>query len=798
MAGGVDGGVAGVGAQDARTSELCTARGSAEQLQNIDDVEDLLAPLDVDGFRNLDKNHTEPSEVPNNCGAWPSTVNMYEDVLPSPKTRVTLAVFNKEPETDYINANFVRDRAGNMTWIAAQGPLDTTVNAFWRMIWEKSVPVIVMLTRTMEGGVKKCAKYLPKSVGVAEQRGLFKITLDSFGAFPEDQARQTCFKSFLTMSLRKKDGTVETRRVIHFWLNSWPDHGRPANAAHMLTLAASIRTLRTAAKSKVQRPTVVHCSAGVGRTGTFISMIDVLDAVHSGEKVDILQIITRLRQDRCRMVTSVMQYEFLWDAAYEYICVGGNVLKHRVKTLPTISKGINPGFTLSGPTSVHVGNVNDELLNAFFIKSVKPGSVAANAGFEAGDRIDEISHDGIPMGRGGKKLAFRLHGKTLGQVTAEILRGISTQQPVHFKVSKQKIAMEAQQQLKDEEEAEARHALDVEEEDESAPKVQRRIAQMKALYKREKELEEDEADEDAFVEAVEEYEEQQDREYEERVLKEMEELATEKAEEYMSMDASAARMNSAELKNEVISRYVGRALGVQDSFDPDAAYLSSVRIDADEEESQVIEKETSFTSVDKQNWNDSQFMSHMFGYKRSKSYTQAQMEGAIRAPAEINPEILSAKGIKEITPKEAEAAGVPRYIFRKIDTNHDGKVSVQELRKASLDGLLTIQELEAEAAAAAAGPQAGPAESQGRRRESARGSRKWSTTSNVAVGITIEPEASAGPSVGEPGTPFREMEFVEPGESELNSPPPVFGSMLDMGQVGIVADGDHFVPVVEC
>lgn len=59
-----------------------------------------------------------------------------------------------------------------------------------------------------------------------------------------------------------------------------------------------------------------------------------------------------------------MQYEFLWDAAYEYICVGGNVLKHRVKTLPTISKGINPGFTLSGPTSVHVGNVNVRSLHS--------------------------------------------------------------------------------------------------------------------------------------------------------------------------------------------------------------------------------------------------------------------------------------------------------------------------------------------------------------------------------------------------------------------------------------------------
>lgn len=74
----------------------------------------------------------------------------------------------------------------------------------------------------------------------------------------------------------------------------------------MIELAASIRTLRNAAKSKLQRPTLVHCSAGVGRTGSFLAMIDALDAIHAGQKVDILEIIGRLRNDRCRLVRAAL------------------------------------------------------------------------------------------------------------------------------------------------------------------------------------------------------------------------------------------------------------------------------------------------------------------------------------------------------------------------------------------------------------------------------------------------------------------------------------------------------------
>eukprot|EP00037_Helgoeca_nana_P037753 m.17438 g.17438 ORF g.17438 m.17438 type:complete len:786 (+) comp9325_c0_seq1:2-2359(+) len=752
---------------------------SIGQPKNVD-VDDLLEPLDVEGFRNLDKMHTAPQEVPNDCAVWPSTVNMYEDVLPDPETRVKLAVFENNPATDYINANYVRDRAGNFTWIAAQGPMESTTNAFWRMAWEKKVPVIIMLTRTMEDGVPKCAKYLPGTLAVPEQHGLFEVTLDSFGAFPENQTRQTCYKSYLTIALKKKDGSVEKRQVIHFWLNSWPDHGRPRNAAHMIELAASIRTLRNAAKSKLQRPTLVHCSAGVGRTGSFLAMIDALDAIHAGQKVDILEIIGRLRNDRCRLVNSVLQYEFLWDAAYEYICMGNNVIKHKMKELPRLEHGTNPGFTLSGPNAVHSGNANDELLNAFFIKSVKPGSVAEKSGFEAGDRIYEITHAGIPTGKDQKPLVFRLKGKTLDVVMAELKRGIATGKPVQMKVAKQKIAMGAQLHFRDEEAREQQDggSTRYEEDDEdSAPKMQRRIEHMKSLYRRQKESAADDAEEDAIVQAAEEYEDQQDREYEERVLLEMEELASEQVEEFLALDASAARLNSTELKNEVISKFVGQALGVSDSYDPDCG-MTNVCVDIPDEEhpAQAVTKEVSFSAVDQQHWNDDEFMDHMFGHVRTQSYTQANGgQNSMRTTGQLTPKILDNAPECELRPDEAEAAGVSRQIFRQLDTDHDGKITIKQLRKASLAGLLGPLAQPETASAVTVNPTG------------------WSTTNNIAAEASMASRRSS--------LAYKTAEFSEPNENdfELNSPPPPMDTMINMstGCTGVVQEGDTYIPVVD-
>jgi len=169
-------------------------------------LQDLLAPLDVRSYRELDKMHTAPEEVDNGHGVWPSKVNMYQDVLPNPKTRVRLATFNSDPSTDYINANYVRDRSGKFTWIAAQGPMDSTINNFWRMIWEKKIPVVIMLTKTVEGNVKKCAKYLPKLVGRPERRGFFDVTLESFEGYPEGNGKKKLF------SVKYKDDTQAEKR----------------------------------------------------------------------------------------------------------------------------------------------------------------------------------------------------------------------------------------------------------------------------------------------------------------------------------------------------------------------------------------------------------------------------------------------------------------------------------------------------------------------------------------------------------------------------------------------------------
>lgn len=641
--------------------------------------------------------HTAPEEVDNGHGVWPSKVNMYQDVLPNPKTRVRLATFNSDPSTDYINANYVRDRSGKFTWIAAQGPMDSTINNFWRMIWEKKIPVVIMLTKTVEGNVKKCAKYLPKLVGRPERRGFFDVTLESFEGFPEGNGKKSCFRSNIKMTLRRKNGTVEERSLIHFWLNSWPDHGRPKNATHMLTLAASIRKLRNSVKRKLLRPTLVHCSAGVGRTGSFIAMIDILDAVEAGEKVDINAIIARIRNDRCRLVNSVLQYEFLWDAAYEYLYNGIHAVKCKEITLPRLEPGTNPGFTLSGPRVVHVGNVNDEILNAFFIKSVKPGSVADKSGFEPGQRIEEISHAGIPKDKNGIQKVFRMKGKTLTVVKGELLRGIAAREPVILKVSRQMIAMEAQEQLRNEEtdhRGTSSRRVSKSDNDEGEQLItRRRIQMMKSMYHREKkERDAEVAEETALVEAVEEYDAQKEREYEERVLQEMEQIATEEA-ELLSGHPSIARLDSTELKNRVVAEHFGK-LGVEDT------YLTMPETTDSRGDNAVTQSDSflanSFNSVDKLNWTDDKFMDKMFGHARTNSYTEATKSSTALSTTSLSTNSISSDVTTELLsdddrklkPAEAAAAGVPRHIFRKLDTDNDGLVALSQLRKASEEGLL--------------------------------------------------------------------------------------------------------------
>mmetsp|Transcript_27038 Transcript_27038/g.81045 ORF Transcript_27038/g.81045 Transcript_27038/m.81045 type:complete len:502 (-) Transcript_27038:86-1591(-) len=272
-----------------------------------------IAPLDVQAFRELDVRIIKSKNVPPYGRG--TRLNRYHDILPSPMTRIVLPKLDDDPETTYINANYVRGYGGRSAkeYIAAQGPTPATLVAFLRMVWVKKVRVIVMVTGFVEKGKKKCERYLPESPADAPL---------TFGDITVSTDRVVRGDAYNTTSIVLTCGR-EKLRVEHVWYHAWPDHGVPTNAkgeinaTDVLALLQHTRHLREASDGRTS-PLLVHCSAGVGRTGTFIVIDHVMDAIKQRKEVDLIQLIDEIREDRMALVQHVAQYRFAWQACITF------------------------------------------------------------------------------------------------------------------------------------------------------------------------------------------------------------------------------------------------------------------------------------------------------------------------------------------------------------------------------------------------------------------------------------------------------------------------------------------------
>ncbi|MCI4382086.1 hypothetical protein PGIGA_G00259540 [Pangasianodon gigas] len=197
--------------------------------------------------------------------------NRYGDVPCLDQTRVRLKARRNE-RSDYINASFMDGYKQRNAYIGTQGPLEKTYNDFWRMVWEQNVLVIVMTTRTDEGGRKKCGQYWPLQEGGQEVYGHIAVVnqrVDNHSHY-----NQTILELHNTE-------TCEQRQVSHFQFLSWPDYGVPSSALSLLDFLSTVkRQQKRAVKALGSQwrghhlgpPMVVHCSAGIGRTGTFCAL----------------------------------------------------------------------------------------------------------------------------------------------------------------------------------------------------------------------------------------------------------------------------------------------------------------------------------------------------------------------------------------------------------------------------------------------------------------------------------------------------------------------------------------------
>ncbi|CAB1429647.1 unnamed protein product [Pleuronectes platessa] len=246
--------------------------------------------------------------------------NRYSDVLCLDQSRVRLCqLSDDEDETsDYINGSFMDGYKRSNAYIATQGPLPKTFGDFWRMVWEQMVLIIVMTTRVVERGRVKCGQYWPLEEGRTEQHGHFLVRNTHIQGFQD-------FKLSLLELYNTQSG--ERREVCHYLYVSWPDFGVPKCASAMLDFREHVLERRDAAVQSLGSswtgppggpPVVVHCSAGIGRTGTFCTLDICLSRLEDIGTVDVRQTVRRMRTQRAFSIQTWDQYYFCYTAVIEY------------------------------------------------------------------------------------------------------------------------------------------------------------------------------------------------------------------------------------------------------------------------------------------------------------------------------------------------------------------------------------------------------------------------------------------------------------------------------------------------
>lgn len=235
------------------------------------------------------------------CAITPENTckNRYPDVLPYEEHRVKL----RSGGNDYINASYIRGGHAR-SYISCQAPLPATFNDFWTMIWENHIPLVVMLTRFLEKRMVKAHCYWPQELGCSEDFGGLRLMLTSVRKLLNNQITLRTFKITLIE-------TGESRDVAHIHYTEWPDFGVPTSSQGLRQVVKLIDIYN---EQQPDRSIVVHCSAGIGRTGTLLAVHSFLSRHRGDGSVTVREIVEDMRKHRMGMVQTKEQYKFIYQA----------------------------------------------------------------------------------------------------------------------------------------------------------------------------------------------------------------------------------------------------------------------------------------------------------------------------------------------------------------------------------------------------------------------------------------------------------------------------------------------------
>lgn len=248
--------------------------------------------------------------------------NRYPDIKAYDQTRVKLSTVDGIIGSDYINANYVMGYKERKKFICAQGPMDNTVNDFWRMVWEQHLEMILMLTNLEEYSKTKCAKYWPDA-----QTGEKK-----FGDFVVSHVHEKRYSDYIIRDLKLRQVSAESpvekekdeeRMIVQYHYLVWKDFVAPEHPSGILKFIKRINEEYSLEKG----PILIHCSAGVGRTGTLVALDSLLQQLNEEKQVAVFNTVCDLRHQRNFLVQSLKQYIFIYRALLEVSQSGDTEIK---------------------------------------------------------------------------------------------------------------------------------------------------------------------------------------------------------------------------------------------------------------------------------------------------------------------------------------------------------------------------------------------------------------------------------------------------------------------------------------
>ncbi|XP_055884947.1 receptor-type tyrosine-protein phosphatase T-like isoform X2 [Biomphalaria glabrata] len=255
--------------------------------------------------------------------------NRYGNIVAYDHSRVVLDPLPNEPFSDYVNANFMDGYSKPRAYIASQGPNKIMIRDFWRMVWQHKVSKIIMLTNLMEACKKKCEQYWPDEGS------------QKYGDITVLHVNVTKYSDFIIRTFEiSKVAEMENNRIVkQFHFTTWSDHGAPTYPTTLLAFRRKVMNF----KPEDSAPVLSHCSAGIGRTGTFIALNYLLEQAVAENQVDVLRCAQLMRANRVNMIQTLEQYVFVYDAVLEALMAGNTTISrssfHTVYEKMLISDG---------------------------------------------------------------------------------------------------------------------------------------------------------------------------------------------------------------------------------------------------------------------------------------------------------------------------------------------------------------------------------------------------------------------------------------------------------------------------